>query len=161
MNLYKFKQQFDPNTGKPSSSKRISGGHLDDYTGNLINSDELLMYTVSIAYNHGAEPLWYYDKELSDLEKKYGVEYSEFSSFMNSPYTFAELSNSHGSVDRSFQLIQEWLMNTKNGLGPFRECGTIEDAFRVARYRTLMRILKENTYTLVQLGLTLSKPSDL
>ena len=161
MNLYKFKPQFDPNTGKPTLSKRILDSYVDDYNGNLIGKDEPVLYTLSIEYDHRSEPLWYCDRERSELEEQCGIDYADFAAFLNSPYAFTELSNAHGYVDTSFQLIEEWMMNVKNGLGPFRECGTVEESFRFARYRTLNRFLKENTYTLAQLGLTSPIPSDL
>ena len=161
MHLYKPKPRFDSRTGKPINSVLRPAGYVCDYTGEEFDgvADYELepLYYLKIKYNHDSEPLWYEDKERQILEKQYGVEYGDFSNFLDSTYHFMH-TEGFGCADVSMQLVSEWIVavNSDNSKhpNPLHNCRTIEQAFRVCRLRTLMRLLEEKKYTPVELGFT-------
>ena len=158
MKLYTIKPQFDPDTGQPTEpafqeNKRLA---VCDYTGqevDLYNDDtKKPQYYISIRYDHSSEPIW--EMELEDLRrfKEFGIsdDYGEFGEFINSPYHF--YTDDYGSIDASFDMIKEWMIDMTKKEGRFSECRTIEHVMRVARLYTLVRLLKEKKYTPKQLG---------
>ena len=157
MFLYKPEPRFDPRTGKPLAPILKPSGYVCDYTGIEIHPEkdyeQMPLYNITIDYNHDSEPIWYEDKERYILEKEYGIGYGDFSNFLDSTYHFMNIGG-YGSTDVSTRLVSEWVdaLKGEQSKTPLHSCHTIEQAFRVCRLRTLMRLLNEKKYTLEKLG---------
>jgi hypothetical protein len=157
MHIYKSKVRYNQNTGKPDRNfLEKSGDVICDYTGEVIaGHDEPLWYTISINYNHSSEPMWYEEELRDELEDNYGVEYGDFSAFMESPYHF-KLNGDY--TDVSLDMLKEWMnsyqqaMNGKHVGNLLYECRNIEEVFRTVRLRTLKKLLDESTFTVTDLG---------
>ena len=160
MKLYKSKPRYDTNTGEEISPVLSVCGAICDYDGlsiDMDNTERRPCYTISTAYDHSSEPLWYEDEERQILENKYGVGYEQYAKFMSSPYHFGAIE-CYGVSDASVYLIRDWMTaikstSAKKSKTIFDNCGTIEQAFHVARLRTLMKVLSAGAYTPTQLGL--------
>jgi hypothetical protein len=162
MLLYSLTKIYDRYTGKEDCSiLKATGGKLCDYTGEVIDGETLadgpLLYTVKIDYDYSSEPNWYYDDARGELENM-GVSYENFARFIYGPYHFMVNYDTGGYGDNSMRLVKEWLdiHNREDDAAmddPLYQAGTIDKAFRVARYRTLFRLLKEGKYNLVDFGM--------
>jgi hypothetical protein len=154
MNLYKIKPRYSIDTGKPIEPTIRVYGFVCDYNGSLIDTEDdscKPLYWTTIKYDHSSEPLWYEDPERRILEEKYKIEYQEYAKFMESPYHFSPIE-CYGVSDASIELIEEWMKNREKRGSIFHNCNTIEQAFHVARLRTLMKLLNDKMFTPLQLG---------
>lgn len=167
MNLYKVKKQFDPDTGKPTDPTltKCKNKAICDWSGSELdfgNCEEEVTYTLSIQYNHGSEPNWYENHH--KFEADFGITYSSFAEFMESPYHFGNIEE-YGCEDVSQLIAAAWLDAREGVKGPktipeLKEYGTIEGALSFFRLRTLRRLLTEKKYTPEQLGLEIDPQFD-
>lgn len=169
MYFYTDAARFDPRTGKPVDPVliRSSRKFICDMTGKLYDTDEddgqMRCYEISLTYNHDSEPCWY--EEYHKFEKEFGLDYGEFSTFMDSPFHFANTED-YGCADLSEQLMTEWVKARQpRCVKPrepqpkvrFSECATIEQVLAELRFEMLRKLLREKKFTLEQLGFTDTK----
>lgn len=156
MHIYTDSARFCPRTGKPIDPVllRSSQKFICDMTGVLYDTDEddtqVRCYQISIDYNHDSEPCWY--EEYHKFEKEFGIGYGDFSTFMDSPYHFAN-TEAYGWADLSEQLMEEWINARRSKeKSRFSDCATIEQVFSTLRLEMLGKLLREKKFTLKQLG---------
>lgn len=155
MNIYTESERFCPHTGKPISPVLAvdSSKFICDYSGELYDMDQddcqMRVYELRIDYNNDSEPVWYEDYH--KFEDEFGIDYSDFSKFMDSPFHFAN-TESYGAADLSETLFAEWIEARKNKKGRFSQCATIEQVLTELRLTNLRKLLQEKKFTLEQLG---------
>lgn len=148
MYSYKTIPKFDPYTGKPAHPTFTRGSKICDYSGNVIDEEILpgIEYEIKIEYISGCEEPWYYDDDREEFETL-GIEYD---SIFSSPYHFE--SNREGQ-DYSSNLLDEWNKNFDNKDSIFYHCTNLDLALRICRIRTIKKLLKENKFSIEELGL--------
>jgi len=156
MYLYSSSARFDPQTGKPVNPVllRSSRKFICDYTGVLYDTHQddtqMRCYELSINFNHGSEPTWY--EGYHEFEWEFGIGYGDFSTFMESPFHFAN-TEAYGSADLSEQLMTEWVKARRSKKkSRFSNCATIEQVLVTLRLEMLRKLLREKKFTLEQLG---------
>jgi hypothetical protein len=160
MYLYSKIPQFDRNTGKEIEPILKKSGYICDASGLVIdwpnNDAEMLVYTLSIAFDHGSEPAWYED--YYKLKKELHISYGDFSQFMESPFHFKN-TEAYGQADVTLNLMAMWIKDVKAAAKKksyegfkLSRCGTIEQVLSQVRQETLSKLLKNKEYTLEQLG---------
>lgn len=145
MHIYISQIRYNQKTGNPDGNFVVkSKDVICDYTGELLAYDEIepLWYTISINYDHSSEPMWYEEKLRIELEDNYGVEYSEFSSLMESPYHF-KLNDDY--TDASLDMLKEWMGNPK------MKHRNVEEIFRITRLKTLKKLLSGSKFVVTDL----------
>jgi len=151
MKLYTTRKVFDRFTGKPNGEDFApTGKYICDYTGVVIDGDENPecepMYKLKVSYNNDSEEVYYYDEVKEEFEEM-GIDYG---TMLSEPYTFAV---NEDYTDVSIGLVQEWMAERAEKKSVFYKCATIEQAMRIARVRTVLRLLKEKIFTAAELGL--------
>jgi hypothetical protein len=150
MMLYQLEPRFNQRTGKPIEPVLTKTGVLIcDYTGDLITTDDndyYPQYELKADYDSRCEEVYYYD-DARDFFESRSIEYGKL--FVD-PFVF---SVNVDYTDKSVQLVQEWMLNINANSGVFCECKSIEHAMRIARVRTVKRLLSMDTYTIQQLGI--------
>jgi len=156
MYLYTDSARFDPRTGKPVAPVLLHHHNqfICDMTGVVYDTDEdagqMRCYEISINYNHDSEPCWY--EEYHEFKKEFGIDYGDFSKFMDSPYHFAN-TEAYGVSDLSEQLMEEWIKARRSKKKTrFSDCHTVEQVFSTLRFEMLRKLLREKKFTLEQLG---------
>ena len=155
MYLYVDEIRFSPYTGKPINPVLLRSNRkfICDLTGVLFDTDEdyelMPLYTLRLSYNHDSEPIWYEEYYL--FKEKFGIDYGEFSTFMESPFHFSN-TEGYGCSDVSEQLMAEWVEARKNNTGRFSKCATLEQVLSTLRFEMLRKLLSEKKFTLGQLG---------
>ncbi len=160
MNIYTESKRFCPHTGKPTSPIFTvdNAKFICDYSGELLDADhddgQMRVYTLRIRYNNGSEPVWY--EEYHKFEREFGLDYGDFSKFMDSPFHFTN-TESYGASNLSEKLVQEWVEARSKRTGRFSKCASIEQVLTELRFETLRRLLQEKKFTLEQLGFSNSE----
>lgn len=146
MYLYKKEKRFHPKTGKEIPDF-VKAGYICDYSGVFIESSpEFIEYDVEIGQISGCEETWYYDDDVREFfEEKYGIDHAYL---WTSPFHFAQTDNIY---DHSWSLMNEWVQDCQKKKSPFYMCGNIDKAMRIARVRTIKKLLDVGIYTIEEL----------
>lgn len=163
MKIYTLAKRFDSRTGKEIEPELIETSKLIcDFTGVVWDWNKQYdlkpLYTVSIEYDHGCEPEWYYDdgKAINNLlkyikiENKLDDDYQIKAKLFEGEYHF--FGNGSGA-DNLGPLMKEWITNIQKKKGPFKDCAHFAHVLRTARMKVVLDILKEKKFTLQELGL--------
>ena len=105
------------------------------------------MYNITIHYNHDCEAVYEFDYDYMEYFKNLNIEYS---SLFSSPFHFGV---GEDGWDVSVALVDQWMKGFKSKKGLYKECRTIEEAFRISRVNIIKKLLSDKTYTKEQLGL--------
>ena len=149
MYLYKIEKRYSHLTGKeilPEITR--TPNIICDYTGELIMDGEQdsPLYALKVDYDSGSEEIYYYDDD-KEYFKKLNIDYDSIFRLQS------HFKMGDDGEDESVSLVKEWITNMEEDVGIFKNCATIEEAMRIARVRTIKRLLNDKTYTPEQLGL--------
>jgi hypothetical protein len=156
MNLYTKSPEFSRKTGKQvGESYSLSGAHICDYSGLLIPSDvdyeHSPLYSLNADYNRDCEEIYSEDEEGYEL-KKLGME--DYGKLFEANFVFQPYITAEGVyTDQSLNMLFEWGLDRQRKTGIYKDCVTIEEIMRKSRARVALKLIKDKTYSLEELGL--------